>query len=58
MGNQRTEINKRWQEKNKERSNYLKYRSIARSFIRSKATRDDLLEFQELIKIKMLDTKE
>lgn len=44
-----TEANKRWQEKNKEYSNYLKSRSTARSFIRNKATIEDLEELEKLI---------
>lgn len=52
MRQTQTEANKKWQEKNKEYSNYLKDRSKARSFIRKKATLDDLDELEELIKIK------
>lgn len=44
-----TEANKRWQEKNKEYSNYLKSRSTARSFIRNKATLEDIEELEKLI---------
>ena len=47
--NAQTEANKRWQEKNKEYSNYLKDRSKARSFIRNKATKEDLEELEQLI---------
>lgn len=47
--NSQTEANKRWQEKNKEHSKYLKYRSTARSFIRKLATKDDLNELKKLI---------
>lgn len=51
--NAQTEANKRWQEKNKEYSNYLKDRSKARSFIRNKATQEDLLELKQLIEEKL-----
>lgn len=44
------EYNKRWQEKNKEKSRYLKDRSTARSFIKNKATKEDLEELEQLIK--------
>lgn len=44
------EADKRWNEKNKERRNYLGQRSSARSFIRNKATEEDLLELENLIK--------
>ena len=44
-----TEYNKKWIEKNKEHKNYLSSRSSARSFIRNKATKDDLDELNELI---------
>ncbi|HAA5876156.1 TPA_asm: hypothetical protein GYI15_06870 [Listeria monocytogenes] len=42
--------NKAWQEKNKEHANYLKSRSAARSFIKKKATLEDLEELEQLIK--------
>ncbi|EAE9802057.1 hypothetical protein CC241_15585, partial [Listeria monocytogenes] len=38
--------NKSWQEKNKEHANYLKSRSAARSFIKKKATLEDLAELE------------
>ena len=38
------EANKRYREKNKEHRNYLSARSGARSFIRNKATLEDLNE--------------
>ncbi|MGM8068453.1 hypothetical protein [Listeria monocytogenes] len=34
--------NKEWQSKNKEHANYLKSRSAARSFIKNKATLEEL----------------
>lgn len=45
-----TEANKRWQEKNKEYASYLKSRSTTRSFIRNKATLEDIEELKQLIK--------
>jgi ribosomal protein S3 len=44
-----TEYCKRWQSKNKDYSNYLKDRSKARSFIRNKATNDDIKELEILM---------
>lgn len=52
-----TEANKRWQQKNKEYSNYLKDRSKARSFIKNKATREDLKELLDLIMDKIKGEK-
>ena len=43
------EADKRWKEKNREHRNYLTGRGAARSFIRNKATREDLLELKALI---------
>lgn len=43
------EADKKWAEKNKEHKSYLKYRSTARSFIKNKATLDDLEELKDLI---------
>ncbi|TGD17688.1 hypothetical protein EGT51_11230 [Levilactobacillus suantsaiihabitans] len=45
----RARANKKWDEKHKERTRYLGARSSARSFIRTKATLDDLQELRELI---------
>jgi membrane carboxypeptidase/penicillin-binding protein PbpC len=41
--------NKKWNEKNRAHRNYLTKRSAARGFIRNHATKEDLLELQELI---------
>lgn len=43
------EANKRYRDKNKEHRNYLSSRSSARSFIKNKATIDDLTELKNLI---------
>ena len=40
---------KKWNEKNREHRSYLTSRSSARSFIRNKATLDDLIELEQLI---------
>ena len=49
-----TEAQKRakakYREKNKERENYLGARSAARSFIKKRATKEDLKELELLIK--------
>ncbi len=41
--------NKKWQEKNKDYANYISARSRARSFIKNKATLEDIEEFKKLI---------
>ena len=41
--------NKKWNAKNRDHRNYLTKRSTSRGFIRNNATKDDLLELQELI---------
>ncbi len=43
------EADKRWVKKNKEHRSYLSSRSSARSFIRNKATIEDLEELEVLI---------
>ena len=43
---------KRWRENNREYANYLKNRTSARCFIRNRATLEDLVELEELIKTK------
>lgn len=50
--------NAKWIEKNKERRSYLSSRSSARSFIRNKATKEDLLELKEMIEEKLSEMKE
>lgn len=44
-----TEANQRWEAKNKEYANYLKQRSAARSFIKNKATKEDIEEFRRFL---------
>lgn len=44
-----TKANKNWAEKNREYSSYLRSRSSARSFIKNKATEEDLIELENLI---------
>ena len=56
--NKQNEANKRWQQKNKEHANYLKDRSKARSFIKNKATGEDLEELKELIITRSKELKE
>ena len=40
----------KWRKENKEHATYLRSRSSARSFIRNKATKEDLQELVNLIK--------
>ena len=42
--------NKKWNARNREHRNYLTKRSTSRGFIRNNATKDDLLELQELVR--------
>jgi len=44
-----TEANKRWQEKNREHTRYLRNRSASRSFIKNQATLEDIEELEQLI---------
>ena len=43
------EANKRWREKNKERNDYIRYKSAARVFIRDLIEDEDLEEFNNLM---------
>ena len=47
--NKQTIANKKWQEKNKEYTKYLNYRSRARSFIKNLATMEDVQELEKLL---------
>ena len=46
--NPQTEANKRWQEKNREKTKYLRTRSTARSFISTIATVEAIAELKQL----------
>lgn len=51
MGKSKQTIaNQNWEKKNREYASYLKSRSSARSFIRNKATLEDIEEFRNLLK--------
>ncbi|MCH4124181.1 MAG: hypothetical protein LKH74_11500 [Levilactobacillus sp.] len=54
----RARANRKWNEKNKDRTRYLNARSAARSFIRNRSTVDDLKELRELIDQREADLKE
>lgn len=41
--------NKKWIEANREKANYMRSKSSAKSFIRNKATLEDLEELEKLI---------
>ncbi|EKO1913634.1 hypothetical protein PZQ55_002722 [Clostridium botulinum] len=45
-----TIANQNWEKKNREYASYLKSRSSARSFIRNKASLEDIEEFRDLLK--------
>ncbi|MCW6059795.1 hypothetical protein LAV35_03515 [Clostridium sporogenes] len=45
-----TIANEKWEKKNREYASYLKSRSSAKSFIRNKATLEDIEEFRDLLK--------
>lgn len=53
-----TEYNKTWADKNKEYDRYLKDRSSARSFLRNKATLEDLEDLELLINERRKKLKE
>jgi hypothetical protein len=47
--NKQTIANKKWQDKNKEYTKYLNYRSRARSFIKNLAKNEDVQELEKLL---------
>lgn len=49
MAKYNPEVDRRWNEKNKKHRQYLGARSSAKSFIRRKATEEDLVALEELI---------
>lgn len=58
MATNGTEANKKWQQQNKEYSNYLKARSTSRGFIKSRATKEDLDELEQLINTRRQELEE
>ena len=46
---------KKWAEKNREHSNYLKYRSCANTFINNSATLEDLEDLTKIILQKTIE---
>ena len=46
---------KKWVENNREHSNYLKYRSCAKTFINNRATLEDLEELTKIILKKKIE---
>lgn len=46
----RIKANRKWDEKNKERTSYLKSRSSAKSFIKNRATKEDIEMLKEVMK--------
>lgn len=50
MTNSQTKASRKWEEKNKARANYLRYRSTAKSFILKHATSEDLEAIEDYIK--------
>lgn len=45
----KAESNKRWDDKNKDKKRIYRYRSYARKYVRDIASKDDLLELQQMI---------
>ena len=50
LSESRVKANKKWDEKNRERTSYLHSRSSAKSFIKNKATREDIDMLKEAMK--------
>ena len=44
--------NEKWAQENREHSNYLKNRSACKSFIKNRATLEDIAELYELLEIR------
>ena len=52
MAVKQTEANKKWQEKNKERTKYLSDRSRARNFLKKVVFPENIKKFEEILKEK------
>jgi len=49
LSDERIKANKKWDEENKARKQYLNTRSVARNFIKKRATSDDIEELSQLL---------
>lgn len=49
LSDARIKANKKWDEENKARKQYLNTRSVARNFIKKRATSDDIEELSQLL---------
>lgn len=49
MTNSQAKASREWEKKNKERANYLRYRSTAKSFILKHATSEDIQAMEQYI---------
>ncbi|OEH53999.1 hypothetical protein AQ616_09430 [Oceanobacillus sp. E9] len=56
--NNQTKANKKWQEKNREHTRYLRNRSTARNFIKKQATLEDIEELEILLEERQYNLKE
>ena len=50
LSESRVKANKKWDEKNRERTSYSRSRSSAKSFIKNKATKEDVDMLKEVMK--------
>lgn len=55
MAQTQTEANKKWQEKNRERTRYLRNRSASRNFIKKQSNKEDLEELLQLIEERKIE---
>lgn len=55
MTDAKREANKRWAEANKEKTKYYNYRTKTRYFLKNLAELDDLIEIEELIRLKRIE---
>lgn len=55
LSESRKRANKKWDEKNKQRRQYINKRSVARNFVKQLGTIDDLNELQMLIETRRKD---
>lgn len=51
----KAKANKRWDDKNKDKKRIYRYRSYARKYVRDIASKDDLLELQQMIEERLKD---
>lgn len=57
LSNAKKKANKKWNDKNKDKTKIYRYRSSAKKYVRELASKDDLLELKAMIDERLRDSR-